>query len=362
MKTSPRENLLSLYRRQGYEYAPVHLSLSPSQVERFTKETGLPGDRVDEYFGYPMRHLGGPNFAKYESVAFRTYYPADLQPGAHITPWGIALEKGSAAAMHMHRIRHPLGGDDVTMDTLLAYPWPTLVPNDSLAARVQMLKERGLASAGEASATVWERAWQIRTMEALMADMMDDDEKAAFILDKITDVSCIAAAAFAHAGIDILILGDDVGMQNSIMMSEALYRQWLKPRLIKVIKTAKEIKPDILIHYHSCGYIVPFIPDLMEAGIDILNPVQPECMSFADIHAQYGAALSFNGTLGTQTTMPFGTPDDVRQVVTENLRIAGDKGGLLVCPTHVVEPEVPWENIMAYVQACGAFTLPRHSA
>jgi uroporphyrinogen decarboxylase len=90
----------------------------------------------------------------------------------------------------------------------------------------------------------------------------------------------------------------------------------------------------------------------MEAGIDVLNPVQPECMDFAELHATYGEVLSFHGTLGTQTTMPFGTPDEVRAVVRKNLAIAGPKGGLWVAPTHLLEPEVPIANVLAYVDAC----------
>ena len=78
--------------------------------------------------------------------------------------------------------------------------------------------------------------------------------------------------------------------------------------------------------YHSCGYVEPFIPHLMEAGVDVLDPVQPECMDFAKIHAEYGDVLSFHGTLGTQSTMPFGSPQDVRDVVFRNLDIAGAKG------------------------------------
>ena len=79
--------------------------------------------------------------------------------------------------------------------------------------------------------------------------------------------------------------------------------------------------------YHSCGYVTPFIPDLLDAGIDVLNPVQPECMDFAALHAEYGDVLSFHGTVGTQTTMPFGNAADVREVVHRNLSIAGPKGG-----------------------------------
>ena len=143
------------------------------------------------------------------------------------------------------------------------------------------------------------------------------------------------------------------------MMSTDMYREWLKPRLAKVIAAAKRIKPDILISYHSCGYITPFIDDLIEIGVDILNPVQPECMDFAEIHEEFGSRISFNGTLGTQTLFPHGTPDEVRAEVFKNLSIAGDKGGLFCCPTHMLEPEVPWENIEAYVEAIRDFSAEK---
>ena len=97
------------------------------------------------------------------------------------------------------------------------------------------------------------------------------------------------------------------------------------------------------------------IPHLIDAGIDVLDPVQPECMSFEDIYKEFGDRISFHGTIGTQTTMPFGTPDEVRREVFKNLEIAGDKGGLLVSPTHMLEPEVPVENLVAYINACRDF-------
>ena len=139
------------------------------------------------------------------------------------------------------------------------------------------------------------------------------------------------------------------------MMSKEMYDDWLKPRLAQVISTAKKEKPDVLILYHTCGFVEPLIDRLIEAGVMILNPIQPECMDFADIHREYGDRLSFNGTLGTQTTMPFGTPEEVKAEVFRNLEIAGAQGGLFCCPTHLLEPEVPWENIEAYVDACKEF-------
>jgi len=101
------------------------------------------------------------------------------------------------------------------------------------------------------------------------------------------------------------------------------------------------------------GFVTPLIPDFIEAGVDVLNPVQPECgMDFAAIHAEFGDRLSFWGAIGTQSTMPFGAPEEIKREVWKNLDIAGEKGGLWCTPTHILEPEVPWHNILAYVQAC----------
>jgi uroporphyrinogen decarboxylase len=121
--------------------------------------------------------------------------------------------------------------------------------------------------------------------------------------------------------------------------------------LASVIEAAKEANPEVLIFYHSCGYIEPIIPDLIEIGVDILNPVQPESMDPERIKKLYGNELAFWGTIGTQTTLPFGTPDEVRQEVKRMIETVGDGGGLLISPTHVIEPDVPWENIMAFVDA-----------
>lgn len=200
--------------------------------------------------------------------------------------------------------------------------------------------------------TIWETSWYMRGMEDLMMDMMCDDPIATYLLDAVTERAIVRAQSFTRAGADILYFGDDIGMQRTPMMSLDLYCKWLKPRLKQVVDAAKSINPDVLIAYHSCGHITPFIPHLIEVGIDILNPIQPESMDFKEIYKEFGGKISFHGTIGTQTTMPFGTPQQIREKVFEHMEIAKDKGGLFPAPTHLLEPEVLWENILAYVQAC----------
>ena len=361
---TPREDLLNLYRRRGYQRAPVCFHLCPALERQFREHYPDAAD-YREYFQFPMRLITDPgfpwiaeipDFVPARSWDYSRYYDPPIVPGARMDIWGIAHEPGGAAAKHMTHMRHPLERVE-SLEQLQSYPWPEFDQADwsFLPREVAAIQARGLAAQVWMECTIWETAWYLRRMDLLMLDMATEDAKAAYLLDKLTDLACFRAARYAEAGADILALGDDLGTQKSIMMSQGMYRTWLKPRLMRVIAAAKAVKPDIIIQYHSCGYVLPLIPDLIEAGIDVLNPVQPECMDVEQVLREFGGQISFNGTIGTQTTMPFGTPEEVQAIVRRNLELAGPRGGLLCCPTHMLEPEVPWANIEAYVEACRAW-------
>jgi len=352
-----RENLLSLLRRTGYKWQPVEFNLCPSLAQSYKTsfDTSLP---YETYFEMPWGFVEDGRTIPLNVSIYHDYYDFELKDGTIIDLWGVAHEPGSEAAMHMTYMRHPMK-NLTTLEEIKAYPFPDFYNAEYSHQRAQCeaIHEKGLAAVGGMPMTIWETSWYLRSMEQLMMDMITDTEKATYILDKVLSLSLIRAKQFALAGCDILFLGDDIGMQSNIMMSEAMYLEWLHPRLKRLISEVKLIKPDILIFYHSCGFIKPFIPYLIEAGVDVLNPVQPECMDFEELHTLYGNQLSFHGTLGTQTSLPFGTPEEIKAVVKKNLTIAGEKGGLFCAPTHLVEPEVPWENIIAYVEACKEFKL-----
>ena len=349
---TPRENLLKGLRRQGFESIPYVFSLCPELEAVYREKTGgeLP---YDEYFGFALRDLPWMYPISTAPEPYLPYYP-ELDESTRIDWWGVG-HRMTPTAVHAQMI-HPLAHAD-SEEEIAAYPLPEFREEENAAIfeRAAALRAQGLASVGQMQMTVWETSWYIRGMENLMMDMASDDPMAELLLNRVEERAIRRAEIFAKAGTDILYLGDDVGMQKAVMMSEELYTTWLKPRLANVIAAAKAIKPDMLVFYHSCGYVEPFIPHLIEAGVDVLNPIQPESMNFERVHSLYGGAISFHGTIGTQTTMPFGTPADIKAEVEKNLRIAGAKGGLLVGPTHVLEPDVPWENILAYIEACKGY-------
>jgi len=358
---TPRENLLSLYRRNGFDSAPVHFNLCP-ELEKTFRNKYPDQSEYAEFFEIPVQMITDPGFpwiAEIEGFVpkrtwdYSLYYDPPIADGARMDIWGVAHEPGSEAAHHMTRMRHPLEKLE-SLEQLEAYPWPDFERADwsYLDAEIAEIQARGLAAHVWMECTIWETAWYMRRMDVLVTDMIMENDIAVFLLDKITDLACFRAEKYASAGADIIALGDDIGMQNTIMMSKNMYADWLKPRLKRVIDTARAAKPDVIIQYHSCGHVTELIDELIDAGIDVLNPVQSECMDVLEIFAEYAGSLSFNGSIGTQTTMPFATPQEIKDTVKRNLDAVGPDGGLLCCPTHMLEPEVPWENVEAYVEAC----------
>jgi uroporphyrinogen decarboxylase len=239
-------------------------------------------------------------------------------------------------------------------DEILAYPFPDYNEPyrwEGFGDKVAALKKADLIAIAFMQMTLFEVAWYLRGMENFMVDLIANRAFVETLLDSILRIRIGMAEKYARHGVDILMLGDDVSTQLEMMVDPRLWRELLKPRLARVIRAARDIKSDILIFYHGDGNLQAIIPDLIAIGVDILNPVQPECMDPALIKRQYGDRLSFWGTIGTQTTLPFGTPEDVEDAVKRNIETVGSGGGLLLSPTHMIEPEVPWENIEAFIGA-----------
>lgn len=341
-----QERVRTAMSRQQPDRVPKSAGFTPAIEEKFREMTG--SDNAAEYFDYDSTAVGfgGPA----QMPDFSPWYPDGLPEGTGLSEYGTAHKPGSF--LHFWQLDYPLKRA-TTLRELEEFPWPDYSPasrHEHLEAQVADLHAQGWYVQG-AVGHIWENCWQITSMEKLMMDFIEHPDQAAYVLDRVTENALFMARRFAEAGCDSLLCGDDIGMQHKLMFSPALWREWFKPRWAQVWKAAKEIKPDMQIWYHSDGNIVDVIPELIEIGLDILNPVQPECMDPEWLKAEYGDRLAFWGCVGTQTTLPFGTPEDVRQNVKWLIETVGKGGGLYLAPTHVIEPDVPWENIVAFFEA-----------
>ena len=345
MEMSPRERVTRAMNRQKPDKVPKTANFTATIRTIFEEKTG--STNPTEYFGMEPRSVG---FKPTEHQADFSEYFDELPENAAVSEFGTARVPGDF--YHFTSRLYPLE-KATSLDDMKDYPWPDMKAeyrHEHLEDAVSKLHDAEFFVSGGVG-HIFETAWQIRGMDKLFMDQIDHPEMAAVIYDRITELKQFCARRFAEAGCECLHCGDDVGMQDRLMMSPDMWRAWLKPRFASVIAAGREVNPDIHVFYHSDGYIEPIIPDLIEIGVTILNPVQPECVDPADLKRRYGDSLAFWGTIGTQTTMPFGTPDDVRAVVKERMETVGYDGGLLLAPTHILEPDVPWENIVALFEA-----------
>jgi uroporphyrinogen decarboxylase len=339
-----------------------------------------PTDRVprllyEEAIGYtpPIAALLGERCAPRTP---REYFDMDLTrvvfnptnlPRSRFTPWlgaeaQAALNSGEVDEWgvwwrggdfhHFARIQSPLCHLSEAKQ-LEQYPWPDLDQAyrfDHLSERVRTLQDQGLAVVGYAG-SVFERSWYLRGFEPLLMDLVIAPELAHELFERAAAFQQHAAAQFARAGVDIVITGDDLAGQQGLLLSLPTWRQFLKPRLAATVRAVKAANAATCVFYHSDGNVEAVVPELIEIGIDILNPVQPECMDPALLKRRYGDRLSFWGTVSVQRTMPFGTPADVRAEVRDRIRHVARGGGLILAPAHVLGPETPWENIVAFFAA-----------
>jgi uroporphyrinogen-III decarboxylase len=183
----------------------------------------------------------------------------------------------------------------------------------------------------------------------MLIDFVENPDLADAILEIPYRYHLTAAKKLVELGVDMIWIGDDVGAQNGMLISPRHWRRFLKPRMANFISELKALNPAIKVAYHSDGNILPIIPELIEVGVDILNPIQPACMDPAAIKRQFGDRLCFWGSIDEQHTLPYGTPEDVRQEVLLRLRTIGKGGGLIIGPTHHVQLDTPMENFWAMV-------------
>lgn len=243
---------------------------------------------------------------------------------------------------------------------LLAYNWPgEIAPERTANIRERALAQRAAGKATVAfgswggSTGVFEQSWYMRGLERFLVDMLTDTAFAEKLLDIQLQLHKNRwEKILLQVGdiLDIAGVGDDLAGQTAPLISPQLYRDLIKPRhkeLIDFIKARTSAK----IYYHSCGAVTPFVRDLIETGVDILDPIQPTSVNPEQLKQEFGRELTFFGGVDVQHVLPFGTPEQVRTEVLKRFEQMGADGGLILGPSHWIQVDTPWENIYAMYEA-----------
>jgi uroporphyrinogen decarboxylase len=237
----------------------------------------------------------------------------------------------------------------VTPQNINEFQWPD--SNDP--TRYDFIKE-AVKKAGDGTTLVslgfalFERAWTLVAMENLLIYMLTDKHFVSLLLDKILEYNLGIIEHACSLDIDIFRLGDDWGHQRGLIMGIDLWREFIKPRIKEMYQLAKSKGKYVMIH--CCGKVDELFPDLIECGLDIFNPLQPEVMDVFQMKRLYGERLCFYGGISTQRTLPYGTVAEVKDEVKRLIEVVGENGGYIASPAHDIPADAKAENIAAMIE------------
>ncbi len=341
----PRERVYAALRRTETDRIPIFMWFHPVTKQRLASLFEVPEAAIDEVLGNDVKMAWVNNNHCMEGVVHE-------QDGEwHVDPWGIRWVKEGP----FNQIgRFPLAG--ASHEELLAYQFPNDHQEELLSQMKRILPYAGEYFIGcDVSPNVFEMFWRLRGMEQAMTDIGAEPEIANEMLRRCGQYAVeLSEAACTRFPLDWLWCGDDVASQLSLMMSPATWRRMIKPHLQAAFDVGK--RHGLCVAYHCCGALRPIIPDLVEMGLNVLNPIQCNCtgMDPFELKREFGASLTFMGGVDTQYLLPHGSASEVRETTRRLIDgMTSDGGGFILAASHTIPPETTFDNIFAMYEEAG---------
>jgi len=299
------------------------------------------------------------------SSTFEYVFRDEGEYEAYTDEWGIGWRKPKEGGFYYDMYHHPLAGAD-SLSEIKSYPFPDPLDDSRFAtlraqAEAMAAEGKAVALAGPCAGIAEVYSW-LRGYEQYYIDLALNQNWVAHFLDRMVEFkSAFWERALREVGdlVDIVVEADDLGGQNAPLMSPRTYRKLIQPRHKRLFSFIKAQAP-VKVFYHTCGAVRKLIPDLIEAGIDILNPVQISAkgMDLAELKQEFGRDLVFwGGGVDTQAVLGTATPDEIRKHVKQNIDALAPGGGFVFAAVHDIQANVPPENIMAMCEAWQEYGL-----
>ena len=348
-----RDRVMMALNHETPDRCPMQASFTPEFADRLRTDLSIKGQRDHNPHGggntYEMERLLGEDLLLTSVGWANSYYQNNAD---YTDEWGIAWRPQAyqtpyGTGYYTEMVNHPLADERL----ISSYPCPDPTRPALYAEAAQMIRNYHdeYWIVGVTVTTIFETAWALRGYERLLVDFVENPDLANAILTIPYQYHLTAAKKLVEMGVDMIWIGDDVGMQTGMLISPKVWRKLFKPKMAHFISALKAINPQIKVAYHSDGDISRIIPDLIEINLDVLNPIQPACMDPARLKREFGDKLCFWGSIDEQHTLPFGTPADVSSEVLTRMKTLGQNGGLILGPTHHVQLDTPLENFWAMV-------------
>jgi uroporphyrinogen decarboxylase len=352
-----RERTLTAIDHREPDRPPLYVSLTPQMAEKLCELQGMPFEPpIDAMESSRISHMGLLTGMGVDIVAIAPtsppLAPSMVLPDGRIrNEWGMVFKD---VGMYSELDEFPLSGAS-TREDILAYHFPDPLAPGRFDAAEEMLETYGKSHGiiGDVETMFFEISWYLTGLEKFLVDLLTGAEYLPYLMDKVMHYIIGAGKKLLEMGIDILWCGDDFGGQQGMLIDPEHWRRIIKPRIKYMFEAFRKVQPDIKIAWHSCGSILPIVPDFIELGLDILNPIQPLAagMNPVFLKENFGKDLVFFGGIDVQELLPHGTPGMIRDEVRRRMDILGRDGGYIVAPAHNIQPDTPVENVLAFFEA-----------
>ncbi|NJD03758.1 MAG: hypothetical protein FIA99_14440 [Ruminiclostridium sp.] len=270
--------------------------------------------------------------------------------------WGNKMAKAvNKYNTYYEIVYHPLANAE-TVEDIENHNWPSLDWWDysAIPKQIEEINKKDERAIMFFAGGAFETPWYMRGFENFLVDLCENPEIVEAIcshVEKYYRERALKVIDVARGKIDIIGSGGDIGGQNGMIISPDIWRQRIKPFTGKLISTFKEM--GLKTFYHSCGSLVPVINDLIEVGLDVLEPIQVTAagMKPEELFPSFGKRLSFHGAIDEVGLLPHATAEEVYGETTRIIDILGQNGGFIVTPSHQVQGDTPVENIIAIYDA-----------
>lgn len=357
MMTS-KERLQKAIHFQQPDRPPVYCSVVPQLAEKLSAHFNMPyepgldspmsGNRIS--WRDLMLRLGS-DCVCVASCAPDNAPTKKLPDGLIVNEWGIGMRNHG---LYDDFALHPLA-DVQTVEEIENYPFPDVNAPGRFRYAEETIKKFGkeYGIIGDLECSIFETSWYLVGMEKLFMDMAMEAPYVDALFDKVAHFHTEVGKKLVELGADIIWCGDDLGSQNGLMMSPAMFDRYFAPRIEKMFKAFKAINPDVKVAWHSCGSIIQLIPRFIEIGLDILNPIQPLAngMDPEWLKKTYGDKLIFFGGICVQDLLPKGTPATIQKEIKRRVEILGKNGGYILAPAHNIQADTSVENVLAMFEA-----------
>ena len=358
MSLSHRERVQFALDHQIPDRCPMQISFTPEFATRLMDHFGPVLNNQysssTENKSYILERFLEQDMLLTSGLWDNSYYQKYKPDEEYTDEWGIVWKAMPyvtkfGSGIYTEMIHHPLEKEE----EIINYKSPDPNQPELYKETERIIREYKLDYwiVGVTVTTIFEKAWALRGYEQIMVDMLTNPGLANALLDIPFRYHLSVAKKLVEMGVDMIWIGDDIGAQRSMLIDPEQWRRYLKDKMADFIRSIKLINSDVKVAYHSDGYVYPVIPDLIEIGLDVLNPVQPGSMDPAKLKTEFGKELCFWGGIDEQATLPFGTPDNVEKEVFERVATLGKYGGLIIGPTHHVQLDTPIENFIAMINA-----------